>query len=243
MIQTQELTVTYVGDQLALDKVSVTIEKGKIVGILGPNGAGKSTFIKAILGLIPLDGQVALAGKSPQEMLHQLSYVEQRSQIDRHFPMTVRECVSLGAYQAGLLFLRLQKSDWERVDAALAAVGLSDYKDRTIKHLSGGQFQRMLLARCLVQDGQMIFLDEPFVGIDQVSEAIILDILKDLRNQGRTILVVHHDLNKVKAYFDTVLLLNRRLIAYGPVDQVFTAANLKEAFGELILIGGGTRRC
>lgn len=243
MIQTQELTVTYVGDQLALDKVSVTIEKGKIVGILGPNGAGKSTFIKAILGLIPLDGQVALAGKSPQEMLHQLSYVEQRSQIDRHFPMTVRECVSLGAYQAGLLFLRLQKSDWERVDAALAAVGLSDYKDRTIKHFSGGQFQRMLLARCLVQDGQMIFLDEPFVGIDQVSEAIILDILKDLRNQGRTILVVHHDLNKVKAYFDTVLLLNRRLIAYGPVDQVFTAANLKEAFGELILIGGGTRRC
>ena len=237
MIQTQELTVIYEGGQLALDKVSITIEKGNIVGILGPNGAGKSSFMKALLGLVAVEGQVFLAGKVGKETAGNIAYVEQRSQIDPHFPITVRECVSLGLYKEIGLFRRLKKSDWTKVDAVLEQVGLSKYAKVLISNLSGGQFQRMLVARCLVQETQIIFLDEPFVGIDAVSERIIMDILKNLRNQGRTILIVHHDLSKVKRYFDTVMILNKKLLAYGPVEQVFTVENLRKAYEDTIFLG------
>ena len=237
MIQTQELTVIYEGGQLALDKVSVTIEKGKIVGILGPNGAGKSSFMKALLGLVAVEGQVFLAGKVGKETAGNIAYVEQRSQIDPHFPITVRECVSLGLYKEIGLFRRLKKSDWTKVDTVLEQVGLSSYAKKPIHALSGGQFQRMLVARCLVQDREIIFLDEPFVGIDAVSERIIMDILKNLRNQGRTILVVHHDLSKVKRYFDSIMILNKKLLAYGTVQHVFTAENLSKAYEDKIILG------
>ena len=237
MIQTQELTVIYEGGQLALDKVSVTIEKGNIVGILGPNGAGKSSFMKALLGLVAVEGQVFLAGKVGKETAGNIAYVEQRSQIDPHFPITVRECVSLGLYKEIGLFRRLKKSDWTKVDTVLEQVGLSSYAKKPIHALSGGQFQRMLVARCLVQDREIIFLDEPFVGIDAVSERIIMDILKNLRNQGRTILIVHHDLSKVKRYFDTVMILNKKLLAYGTVQHVFTAENLSKAYEDKIILG------
>ena len=236
MIQTQELTVSYGGDQLALDKVSVRIEKGKIVGILGPNGAGKSTFMKALLGLVAFEGQVSLAGQIKNETGGNIAYVEQRSQIDPHFPITVRECVSLGLYKEVGLFRRLKKADWTRVDTVLEQVGLSQYAKKPIHALSGGQFQRMLLARCLVQDRQIIFLDEPFIGIDAVSERIIMDILRDLRNQGRTILIVHHDLSKVRRYFDSIMILNKKLLAHGPVEQVFTAENLRKAYEDTIFL-------
>ena len=237
MIRTQELTVVYDRDNLVLDKVSVTIETGKIVGILGPNGAGKSTFMKALLGLVAFEGQVSLAGQIKNETGGNIAYVEQRSQIDPHFPITVRECVSLGFYKEVGLFRRLKKADWTRVDTVLEQVGLSQYAKKPIHALSGGQFQRMLLARCLVQDRQIIFLDEPFIGIDAVSERIIMDILRDLRNQERTILIVHHDLSKVKRYFDTVMILNKKLLAHGPVEQVFTAENLRKAYEDTILLG------
>ena len=237
MIQTQELTVIYEGGQLALDKVSITIEKGNIVGILGPNGAGKSSFMKALLGLVAVEGQVFLAGKVGKETAGNIAYVEQRSQIDPHFPITVRECVSLGLYKEIGLFRRLKKSDWTKVDTVLEQVGLPSYAKKPIHTLSGGQFQRMLVARCLVQDREIIFLDEPFVGIDAVSERIIMDILKNLRNQGRTILIVHHDLSKVKRYFDTVMILNKKLLAYGPVQHVFTAENLSKAYEDKIFLG------
>ena len=237
MIQTQELTVIYEGGQLALDKVSITIEKGKIVGILGPNGAGKSSFMKALLGLVAVEGQVFLAGKVGKETAGNIAYVEQRSQIDPHFPITVRECVSLGLYKEIGLFRRLKKSDWTKVDTVLEQVGLSSYAKKPIHTLSGGQFQRMLVARCLVQDREIIFLDEPFVGIDAVSERIIMDILKNLRNQGRTILVVHHDLSKVKRYFDSIMILNKKLLASGPVQHVFTAENLSKAYEDKIFLG------
>lgn len=237
MIQTQELTVIYEGGQLALDKVSITIEKGNIVGILGPNGAGKSSFMKALLGLVAVEGQVFLAGKVGKETAGNIAYVEQRSQIDPHFPITVRECVSLGLYKEIGLFRRLKKSDWTKVDTVLEQVGLSSYAKKPIHALSGGQFQRMLVARCLVQDREIIFLDEPFVGIDAVSERIIMDILKNLRNQGRTILVVHHDLSKVKRYFDSIMILNKKLLASGPVQHVFTAENLSKAYEDKIFLG------
>ena len=237
MIQTQELTVIYEGGQLALDKVSITIEKGNIVGILGPNGAGKSSFMKALLGLVAVEGQVFLAGKVGKETAGNIAYVEQRSQIDPHFPITVRECVSLGLYKEIGLFRRLKKSDWTKVDTVLEQVGLPSYAKKPIHTLSGGQFQRMLVARCLVQDREIIFLDEPFVGIDAVSERIIMDILKNLRNQGRTILIVHHDLSKVKRYFDSIMILNKKLLAHGPVEQVFTAENLRKAYEDTIFLG------
>ena len=237
MIRTQELTVVYDRDNLVLDKVSVTIETGKIVGIIGPNGAGKSSFLKAILGLVDFEGQVSLAGQIKKETSGNIAYVEQRSQIDLHFQITVRECVSLGFYKEVGLFRRLKKSDWTKVDAVLEQVGLSKYAKVPISNLSGGQFQRMLVARCLVQETQIIFLDEPFVGIDAVSERIIMDILKNLRNQGRTILIVHHDLSKVKRYFDTVMILNKKLLAYGPVEQVFTVENLRKAYEDTIFLG------
>ena len=236
MIRTQELTVVYDRDNLVLDKVSVTIETGKIVGILGPNGAGKSTFMKALLGLVAFEGQVSLAGQIKNETGGNIAYVEQRSQIDPHFPITVRECVSLGLYKEVGLFRRLKKADWTRVDTVLEQVGLSQYAKKPIHALSGGQFQRMLLARCLVQDRQIIFLDEPFIGIDAVSERIIMDILKDLRNQGRTILIVHHDLSKVRRYFDSIMILNKKLLAHGPVEQVFTAENLRKAYEDTIFL-------
>ena len=236
MIRTQELTVVYDRDNLVLDKVSVTIETGTIVGILGPNGAGKSTFMKALLGLVAFEGQVSLAGQIKNETGGNIAYVEQRSQIDPHFPITVRECVSLGLYKEVGLFRRLKKADWTRVDTVLEQVGLSQYAKKPIHALSGGQFQRMLLARCLVQDRQIIFLDEPFIGIDAVSERIIMDILRDLRNQGRTILIVHHDLSKVRRYFDSIMILNKKLLAHGPVEQVFTAENLRKAYEDTIFL-------
>ena len=236
MIRTQELTVVYDRDNLVLDKVSVTIETGKIVGILGPNGAGKSTFMKALLGLVAFEGQVSLAGQIKNETGGNIAYVEQRSQIDPHFPITVRECVSLGLYKEVGPFRRLKKADWTRVDTVLEQVGLSQYAKKPIHALSGGQFQRMLLARCLVQDRQIIFLDEPFIGIDAVSERIIMDILRDLRNQGRTILIVHHDLSKVRRYFDSIMILNKKLLAHGPVEQVFTAENLRKAYEDTIFL-------
>ena len=145
--------------------------------------------------------------------------------------------MSLGFYKEVGLFRRLKKSDWTKVDAVLEQVGLSKYAKVLISNLSGGQFQRMLVARCLVQETQIIFLDEPFVGIDAVSERIIMDILKNLRNQGRTILIVHHDLSKVKRYFDTVMILNKKLLAYGPVEQVFTVENLRKAYEDTIFLG------
>ena len=237
MIRTQELTVVYDRDNLVLDRVSVTIETGKIVGIIGQNGAGKSTFMKALLGLVVFDGQVHLAGQMGKEPPEYIAYVEQKSQIDNHFPITVRECVSLGLYKEVGLFRRLKKSDWTKVDTVLEQVGLSKFAKVLISNLSGGQFQRMLVARCLVQETQIIFLDEPFVGIDAVSERIIMDILKNLRNQGRTILIVHHDLSKVKRYFDTVMILNKKLLAYGPVEQVFTVENLRKAYEDTIFLG------
>lgn len=236
MIRTQELTVVYDRDNLVLDKVSVTIETGKIVGILGPNGAGKSTFMKALLGLVAFEGQVSLAGQIKNETGGDIAYVEQRSQIDPHFPITVRECVSLGLYKKVGPFRRLKKADWTRVDTVLEQVGLSRYAKKPIHAMSGGQFQRMLLARCLVQDRQIIFLDEPFIGIDAVSERIIMDILRDLRNQGRTILIVHHDLSKVRRYFDSIMILNKKLLAHGPVEQVFTAENLRKAYEDTIFL-------
>ncbi len=236
MIYINNLSVHYVNN-MALSHINLQIRSGRITGIIGPNGAGKSSLLKAVLNIIPHTGETFVDKKELKKLLKNIAYVEQKNNIDFTFPITVRECVALGTYSSLKLFQKLGKDEWSKVDEALEKVNLSDFKARQIGSLSGGQFQRVLIARCLVQEADYIFLDEPFVGIDSVSETIIMDILQHLKAQGKTILIVHHDLSRVRIYFDDLIILNKKLISAGAVAQVFTSENLKKAYGDNIFIG------
>ena len=238
MIRIENLSVSY-KETLALKDISLVLQGPTITGIIGPNGAGKSTLLKSMLGIIPHEGHAFIDDKEMKKSLKKVAYVEQKIHIDYNFPIKVKECVSLGLYPSIPLFHTLKASHWKKVAEALEIVGLSDYADRQISQLSGGQFQRVLIARCLVQDADYILLDEPFVGIDSVSEEIIMNTLRDLKKSGKTVLIVHHDLGKVAHYFDQVLLLNKELIAFGPTKEAFTQANLKQAYGNRLFFDGG----
>ncbi|WP_269796979.1 metal ABC transporter ATP-binding protein [Streptococcus sp. SM5] len=238
MIRIENLSVSY-KETLALKNISLVLHGPTITGIIGPNGAGKSTLLKGMLGIIPHEGHAFIDDKEMKKSLKKVAYVEQKIHIDYNFPIKVKECVSLGLYPSIPLFHTLKAKHWEKVAEALEIVGLSDYADRQISQLSGGQFQRVLIARCLVQDADYILLDEPFVGIDSVSEEIIMNTLRDLKKAGKTVLIVHHDLGKVAHYFDQVLLLNKELIAFGPTKETFTQANLKQAYGDRLFFNGG----
>ena len=238
MIRIENLSVSY-KETLALKDISLVLQGPTITGIIGPNGAGKSTLLKSMLGIIPHEGHAFIDDKEMNKSLKKVAYVEQKIHIDYNFPIKVKECVSLGLYPSIPLFHTLKASHWKKVAEALEIVGLSDYADRQISQLSGGQFQRVLIARCLVQDADYILLDEPFVGIDSVSEEIIMNTLRDLKKSGKTVLIVHHDLGKVAHYFDQVLLLNKELIAFGPTKETFTQANLKQAYGDRLFFNGG----
>ncbi len=238
MIQIENINVSY-QQTLALDNITLNLEGPSITGIIGPNGAGKSTLIKALIGIIPHSGKILFNKQPIRQQLNRISYVAQKADIDFNFPITVRECISLGLYPKTKFFKRLSKSDWSKVTDALTLLGLNDLAHRQISQLSGGQFQRVLIARCLVQEADIILLDEPFVGIDSVSEDIIMQTLQTLKQEGKTILIVHHDLSKVPAYFDQVLLLHRKLIAFGKTEETFTKENLHAAYGHELFIGGG----
>ena len=238
MIRIENLSVSY-KETLALKDISLVLQGPTITGIIGPNGAGKSTLLKSMLGIIPHEGHAFIDDKEMKKSLKKVAYVEQKIHIDYNFPIKVKECVSLGLYPSIPLFHTLKAKHWEKVAEALEIVGLSDYADRQISQLSGGQFQRVLIARCLVQDADYILLDEPFVGIDSVSEEIIMNTLRDLKKAGKTVLIVHHDLGKVAHYFDQVLLLNKELIAFGPTKETFNQANLKQAYGDRLFFNGG----
>ena len=238
MIRIENLSVSY-KETLALKDISLVLQGPTITGIIGPNGAGKSTLLKGMLGIIPHEGHAFIEDKEMKKSLKKVAYVEQKIHIDYNFPIKVKECVSLGLYPSIPLFHTLKANHWKKVDEALEIVGLSDYADRQISQLSGGQFQRVLIARCLVQDADYILLDEPFVGIDSVSEEIIMNTLRELKKAGKTVLIVHHDLGKVAHYFDQVLLLNKELIAFGPTKETFTQANLKQAYGDRLFFNGG----
>lgn len=238
MIKTTNLSVSYDNQKIVLDNVELEITEAGIYGIIGPNGAGKSTLMKALLHLIPFQGRVQIGDEQEGVPKHQVAYVEQRSHIDFNFPITVRECVSLGTFSDLRIGQKVKKKQYDKVDFYLDKVGLTDYANHAIKALSGGQFQRMLVARCLVQERDYIFLDEPFVGIDSVSESIIVNLLKELKEKGKTILVVHHDLSKVENYFDQIILLNRKLIAFGEVSQTFTVSNLAQTYGDQLIFCG-----
>ena len=238
MICIENLSVSY-KETLALKDISLVLQGPTITGIIGPNGAGKSTLLKSMLGIIPHEGHAFIDDKEMKKSLKKVAYVEQKIHIDYNFPIKVKECVSLGLYPSIPLFHTLKAKHWQKVAEALEIVGLSDYADRQISQLSGGQFQRVLIARCLVQDADYILLDEPFVGIDSVSEEIIMNTLRELKKAGKTVLIVHHDLGKVVHYFDQVLLLNKELIAFGPTKETFTQANLKQAYGDRLFFNGG----
>lgn len=238
MIRIENLSVSY-KDTLALKDISLVLHGPTITGIIAPNGAGKSTLLKGMLGIIPHQGQAFLDDKEVKKSLHRIAYVEQKINIDYNFPIKVKECVSLGLFPSIPLFRSLKAKHWKKVQEALEIVGLADYAERQISQLSGGQFQRVLIARCLVQEADYILLDEPFAGIDSVSEEIIMNTLRDLKKAGKTVLIVHHDLSKIPHYFDQVLLVNREVIAFGPTKETFTETNLKEAYGNQLFFNGG----
>ena len=222
-----------------LKDCNATIEGPTITGIIGPNGAGKSTLLKAILGLIQSSGEILIDGEPVKKVLQKIAYVEQKSQIDFTFPITIRECVALGRTVKKKPLQRLTKEDWEKVDAAIEEVGLTDLASRQIGALSGGQFQRVLLARCMVQEAQYIFLDEPFVGIDMLSEKVIMTIIRKWKEEGKTILMVNHDLSKVKEYFDQVILVKHAIVASGKTEDVFIKKYLDDVYGGSVYIPQG----
>lgn len=241
MITIKKVGVSYAMQPHVLKDCNATIEGPTITGIIGPNGAGKSTLLKAILGLIQSSGEILIDGEPVKKVLQKIAYVEQKSQIDFTFPITIRECVALGRTVKKKPLQRLTKEDWEKVDAAIEEVGLTDLASRQIGALSGGQFQRVLLARCMVQEAQYIFLDEPFVGIDMLSEKVIMTIIRKWKEEGKTILMVNHDLSKVKEYFDQVILVKHAIVASGKTEDVFIKKYLDDVYGGSVYIpqGGG----
>jgi len=234
------LTVAYDKGPVVED-VSFEVAEPGIIGIIGPNGAGKSTMIKAIVGAQPMRaGHVSVMGLEGREGRAKLTYVPQRSAVDWDFPVTVRDVVTQGRWGKLGLFGRMSAEDRRAVDEALARLGLDALANRQIGELSGGQQQRVFLARALAQRGDVYLLDEPFVGVDAATEAAIVEVLGELRAAGRAIMVVHHDLSSVADYFDSVLLMNRTIIAFGPTADVFTGEHLQRAYGgKLAVLPGG----
>ena len=239
MITIKNVGVSYAMQPHVLKDCNATIEGPTITGIIGPNGAGKSTLLKAILGLIQSSGEILIDGEPTKKVLQKIAYVEQKSHIDFTFPITIRECVALGRTVKKKPLQRLTKEDWEKGDAAIEEVGLTDLASRQIGALSGGQFQRVLLARCMVQEAQYIFLDEPFVGIDMLSEKVIMTILRKWKEEGKTILMVNHDLSKVKEYFDQVILVKHAIVASGKTEDVFIKKYLDDVYGGSVYIPQG----
>lgn len=229
-VEVEDLTVAY-SDQPVLWDVDLRIPAGVKMAIVGPNGAGKSTLVKAILGLVPpVAGEVRIFGRE-RERRGGVAYVPQRATLDWDFPTDVLDVVTMGTYGELGWFRRPTKVHRQRATDALRQVGMEAYLQRPIAQLSGGQQQRVLLARALVQDAEIFMLDEPFQGVDAPTERAIVDVLDRLADAGKTLVVVHHDLQTVPEYFDWVLLLNVRAIDSGPVVDVFTEENLRLSFG------------
>ena len=229
-IETQQLTVAY-GAQPALWNVNVEIPSLGITGIIGPNGAGKSTLLKAILGNVPkLSGHVTLH-RTDEAGSAAIGYVPQRSAVDWDFPTTVFDLVMMGTYGRLRWFQRPGKREREQTRQALQQVHMEEFADRQIGELSVGQQQRVFLARAFVQRASIYLMDEPFAGVDAKTENMLIEILHQLRDEGNTIVLVHHDLTTVKDYFDHVVLLNRKLVACGTTPQTFTAENIELAYG------------
>lgn len=212
--------------------IDLTLPQGVLTGIIGPNGAGKSTLIKSIMNLLPLSsGYVKIFDRPIEEVRKRISYVPQRESVDWDFPASVLDIVLMGRYGKLGLFRRPRKADYDVAMDALRKVGMEQFVNRQISQLSGGQQQRTFLARALAQQADIYFMDEPFAGVDAATEKAIINILRTMTEQNKTVVVVHHDLQSVRNYFDWVILLNTRLVAYGPTETTFTSERLQETYG------------
>jgi len=226
-----DLTVAYQRKPVLWD-IDLDIPEGKLVGIVGPNGAGKSTLIKACLDLVPkASGRVRVYGKPYRRQRSLVGYVPQRESVDWDFPVSALDVVAMGTYSRIGWFKPVGKYEKQEARDALEHVGIGHLADRQISQLSGGQQQRVFLARALAQDARLYFMDEPFAAVDAATERAIVSLLHELKDQGKTCLVVHHDLATVSQYFDWVVLLNMRVVKAGPTDEVFTKENLQSTYG------------
>lgn len=230
------LTISY-NKRPAIKGINLDIEQGYIIGIIGPNGAGKSTLLKGVLGLLPTDtGEVKIFGKDIKDSLKRIAYIPQKEQFDWDFPINVSEVVLMGRYPYISLFGYPTLKDKEIVSQVIDKVEMNKYASTQIRNLSGGQQQRIFVARALAQESDIYFLDEPFVGVDAKTESSIFDLIKELKAAGKTIMIVHHDLSKVKDYFDKVILINQTLIAYGNTSEVFTPEFIHKTYGGRLTI-------
>ena len=235
-LEIHDMTVAYHRKPVLWD-IDLVVPEGKLVGIVGPNGAGKTTLIKAVLGLVPLaSGKVEIYGQPFQRQRRLIGYVPQRESVDWDFPVTVRDVVLMGTYGRLGWVRRPGRTERAIAERCLKQVDMSDFARRQIRQLSGGQQQRVFLARALAQDAKLYFMDEPFSGVDAATEAAIIELLQQLRAAGKTVFVVHHDLQTVRSYFDYVILLNMRLVACGSTETTFTPANLHETYGGRLTI-------
>ena len=222
-IEIKNLTVAY-GENIALEDFNLDVEIGSLMALVGPNGAGKSTLIKTILKFLKqITGEIKINKKS-------LAYVPQRNSVDWDFPTTLFDVVEMGCYGRVGLFKRVNKEEKVKVLKAIEQVGMLDFKDRQISELSGGQQQRTFIARALVQEADIYLMDEPFQGVDSTTEKSIVDILKKLKSDGKTLLVVHHDLQTVPTYFESVTFINKTVIVTGKVKEVFTQENIDKTY-------------
>lgn len=239
-LSVSDLTVAY-HEQPVLRDVSLAIPAGKLTAVVGPNGAGKSTLIKAALGLVPVVSGTARAfGRPVKEARLRIAYVPQRTSVDWDFPTNALDVVTMGRYGRLGWFRRPGAPDRETALACLAEVGMADLAGRQISQLSGGQQQRVFLARALAQGADLYLMDEPFAGVDAATEKAIVVLLQRLGREGKTVVAVHHDLSTVEEYFDEVVLLNRTVIAAGPVERVFTEENLRQTYGGRIAFLAGS---
>lgn len=230
-MECHDLTVTY-DRKPVLYGIDCCIPAGSLVGVLGPNGAGKSTLLKAALGLIPVSGgYVEMFGQPQGRVSRRVGYVPQRESVDWDFPVTVMDVVLMGRYGRLGLFRRPGKADREIAERSLEKVQMQGYADRQIGQLSGGQQQRVFLARALAQECDLYLMDEPFAAVDAATERAVIGLLREMRENGKTVLVVHHDLITAPTYFDRLLLLNLRCVAYGLTSEVWTPENLHQTYG------------
>lgn len=230
-ISVHQLSVNYDKTPVLWD-IHCEIPEGKLVGIIGPNGAGKSTLLKALLGMLkPLSGKIEFFGLPLKKTEQRVAYVPQRTSVDWDFPITAFEVVLMGRYRKLGLLKWAKAADKEAARHALETVGMLPFADRQISQLSGGQQQRLFIARALLQDADIYLMDEPFAGVDMATEKAIIALLDKLKQQGKTLLVVHHDLMSVESYFDWIIMLNTCLIASGPVSEAFNPENIMRTYG------------
>lgn len=229
-LKVEQLSVNYDKTPVLWD-IHCEIPEGKLVGIIGPNGAGKSTFLKTLLGMVrPLSGKIEFFGQPYKKVRHRIAYVPQRSSVDWDFPVTAYEVVLMGRYRELGLFKWPKVADKQAAEHALEMVGMLPFANRQISQLSGGQQQRLFIARALLQDADLYLMDEPFAGVDMATEKAIIALMDKLKLQGKTLLVVHHDLSSVDSYFDWIVMLNTCLIASGPVAEVFHMETIMRAY-------------